>query len=763
MSLFHCLGRWAKSLVWVGGMIGLCVAARAADERIVSVCNTTGLFASDLHITFTGTGGNVTVPPATVKAGFCPVPVVPSNGAVTNTVVIDWGGPCVPPGAWVTFVVRTTNGPLGFASGFWTLGGVNIGPVWPGCFGMTAPPPPPPPPPPTRGYWAWKTQTRCFPLGRVLKTGWMGLPGTPCWVRWECHPWTLYISRRVLCYFVNRRNRMVETGICRRASRWRISWFTPPKYFWRRTTIRPPDLNDPGDIPCAGPPNNAPNRWPGWRGPNFNFLDVAASDDSGLNWTQTGDMAASFFDVFAELQVTDPGTPPISGFSQTLQTLSPRFLAAAGKLQPLAQAIQSTIISEPDPLFSQWLSQVQQLQTSLQQMGADMADGVINSGAPYTTAQNALSSMGTTLVSITPSNQRFQNLREELSSAAQGMQVARTAFDNGLGAQTNQDYFLWGLQNRFMEQCEAIALASMPHVRVRLDIGQKCWPASELEGGHIYIADGATGEPLDHYVANVTERGMLYIPTLGIDAAQLRIGFKFDSFLGQQFFTPNTDGLTAPGITLRNGDVNSDGIINAIDQNLVAADLGQGGFGAAEVPPTDLNHDGIVDGLDMTILMGNLGQSENSFLTVRGRVHLMDLTPPGVPIEMVQMDLRGVRVESRDLALDIDEPVGQYTFPTFQSGLVRVWTKDDHWLAQATTQFLIGPGSTTGVDFILMNGDADGNNVIDSDDFDALVYGFGASTGSPNYAEPIDFNESGIIDSDDFDILVAGFGNAGDP
>ena len=557
---------------------------------------------------------------------------------------------------------------------------------------------------------------------------------------------------------------MVETGICRRASRWRYSWRTPPIYRWRRTTIRPPDLNDPGDIPCGGPPKNAPDRWPGWwNTPNFNFLSVDASDDSGQTWTPSGDLAQSFFDVFVELDVTDLGTPNIVGFPATLQALAPRYQSAAQKLLPLIQAIQSTVVAEPDPLFSQWLNQVSALINSLQQLGADMADGSISSGLPLTNAANALSSMGTTLVNITPTNARFQNLREELAEAAVGLQKARLAFDNGLGLQANQDQFLWGLQNRFQEQCEMIALASMPHIRVRLNVGQKCWPASELQGGHLYITDASTGEPLDAYVANVSERGYLYIPTLGIEATQLRVGFKFDSFLGVQFLTLNNDGATAAPITLRNGDVNSDGVINAIDQNLVNADLGQGGFTALAVPPTDLNSDGIVNLQDVSIVGANLGASESSFLTVSGRVRLLDYTPAGVPIEFVQMDLRGIQVEQRELPLELDGDWGHYTFPTFQSGPVRVWTKGEHWLAQQTNQFLVAPGSTTGVDFMLLNGDADGNNMVDSDDFDALVSGFGASPGSPNYAEPIDFNESGLIDSDDFDILVANFGNAGDP
>jgi|SRR6266446_2131285 len=74
------------------------LSVEAADKIVVCVQNTTGLSASDLHVTFTGTGGNLYVDPFSVVALFCPTPAVPSNGSVGNTAVIDWGTNCVGPG-----------------------------------------------------------------------------------------------------------------------------------------------------------------------------------------------------------------------------------------------------------------------------------------------------------------------------------------------------------------------------------------------------------------------------------------------------------------------------------------------------------------------------------------------------------------------------------------------------------------------------------------------------------------------------------------
>jgi hypothetical protein len=94
-------------------------AADAADARRYRFTNRTGSTASDLHVTFAFTGGSLegTV---VVNAPGCPPPVVPSNGTVTNTLVVDWRRDCVRPGASVTVDVRTDNGPLDLVGGFWT-------------------------------------------------------------------------------------------------------------------------------------------------------------------------------------------------------------------------------------------------------------------------------------------------------------------------------------------------------------------------------------------------------------------------------------------------------------------------------------------------------------------------------------------------------------------------------------------------------------------------------------------------------------------
>jgi len=83
--------------------------------------------AADLHLTFSGSGGDLTVDPASISVdpNTCPddqdKPKVPSNDrATTNEVVIEWPRDCVASGAIVKFSASSSHGPLKFRTGYWT-------------------------------------------------------------------------------------------------------------------------------------------------------------------------------------------------------------------------------------------------------------------------------------------------------------------------------------------------------------------------------------------------------------------------------------------------------------------------------------------------------------------------------------------------------------------------------------------------------------------------------------------------------------------
>jgi hypothetical protein len=111
----------------------LAQSAHAGDTKTFTFTNHTGQTATDLHITFRGTGGNVTINPITiVNPAKCDQGIPSSSG---NAVDIIWQPQgCVENNSTVSFTVTTNGpGPLEFGEGYWTgPGAVAIGAVRPG-------------------------------------------------------------------------------------------------------------------------------------------------------------------------------------------------------------------------------------------------------------------------------------------------------------------------------------------------------------------------------------------------------------------------------------------------------------------------------------------------------------------------------------------------------------------------------------------------------------------------------------------------------
>lgn len=110
----------------------------------------------------------------------------------------------------------------------------------------------------------------------------------------------------------------------------------------------------------------------------------------------------------------------------------------------------------------------------------------------------------------------------------------------------------------------------------------------------------------------------------------------------------------------------------------------------------------------------------------------------------------GTVAETQTVTLDAN---GNFGMGSVQTGSFGVRIKSSHWLRKLAGTVTL-PGGV--VSCVLSNGDINGDNQIDSDDFDLLVQNFGTAhtTG--------DLDGSGVVDSDDFDILVWNFGSVGD-
>ncbi|HRF58689.1 MAG TPA: hypothetical protein PLH94_02105 [Fimbriimonadaceae bacterium] len=161
----------------------------------------------------------------------------------------------------------------------------------------------------------------------------------------------------------------------------------------------------------------------------------------------------------------------------------------------------------------------------------------------------------------------------------------------------------------------------------------------------------------------------------------------------------------------------------------------------------------------LSTLIGGAGYSDLRGLgyvrgQTRGVIRLNDFPFGDARNEIIQLQIRKVADPSWVFEIHFvqTDQLGNCGLTTDVEGHVQIIAKASHWLARSASTFL-NRGST--FNLALTNGDLDGNNVIDSDDFDIIVANFG---GGPTG----DLDGNNLVDSDDFDIVVKNFGDVGD-
>ncbi len=104
---------------------------------------------------------------------------------------------------------------------------------------------------------------------------------------------------------------------------------------------------------------------------------------------------------------------------------------------------------------------------------------------------------------------------------------------------------------------------------------------------------------------------------------------------------------------------------------------------------------------------------------------------------------------------------GQITLTNIPSGSYNVWIKGTHTLARlhAITLALGANNLTTTV---LLEGDANGNNLVNVSDFSLLATAFGKTSVQVGYNALTDFNNDGIVNISDFSLMATNFSKTGD-
>ncbi len=97
---------------------------------------------------------------------------------------------------------------------------------------------------------------------------------------------------------------------------------------------------------------------------------------------------------------------------------------------------------------------------------------------------------------------------------------------------------------------------------------------------------------------------------------------------------------------------------------------------------------------------------------------------------------------------------GNYSIPNVPAGTYDVAVKFSNWLRQVIPSVVVSSPTTTGVNFSLLNGDADGSNQVDLNDLNRVLTNFTLSGDG-------DIDWDGIVALPDLNIVLVNFGLSG--
>ncbi len=146
-----------------------------------------------------------------------------------------------------------------------------------------------------------------------------------------------------------------------------------------------------------------------------------------------------------------------------------------------------------------------------------------------------------------------------------------------------------------------------------------------------------------------------------------------------------------------------------------------------------------------------------AYVHLSGTVLLEAWSGGAEPIEFQFRPANGGLTITRTLTVGAD---GAFSFTDIPAGSYTVAVKGRHWLRK--TQSVNGSTqNVTGLTFLLLNGDVNGNNVVDVDDLTALLNVYNTSRGDGIYNELADLDGNGRVDVDDLTLLLNNFNTNG--
>lgn len=166
-----------------------------------------------------------------------------------------------------------------------------------------------------------------------------------------------------------------------------------------------------------------------------------------------------------------------------------------------------------------------------------------------------------------------------------------------------------------------------------------------------------------------------------------------------------------------------------------------------------------------TLVIGSNAQYIDKLVipTIRGRVQHSDFDGDYTMVP-VTLEIRPVGsttpVLTKIVNVDNDRA---FSFPaSLATGTYDMTAKSSHWLRKKVGSVVVNEDGTTGLAFILLNGDIDDDNEVTIGDYSQLSVAFGSEPGDPNWNPEADLNGDDGVDIGDFAILSQNFGEVGD-
>jgi hypothetical protein len=105
---------------------------------------------------------------------------------------------------------------------------------------------------------------------------------------------------------------------------------------------------------------------------------------------------------------------------------------------------------------------------------------------------------------------------------------------------------------------------------------------------------------------------------------------------------------------------------------------------------------------------------------------------------------------------------GSYSLPDIPAGNYDIAFKASHWLQSVTSNVNVQGTAATGPSVSLLNGDVNGDNVVEDQDYSLMGVAWYSSVGDPNYNVNADLNGDGSVEDQDYSIMGLNWYKSGD-